>query len=89
MTRTSENPDSTVLGNHDESTRVNEISTNYIDSGESYNRKSTIVDINFSTTIANNLLNDHDPKTMAECEKRSDWPKWKDAIQVELASLNK
>jgi hypothetical protein len=26
---------------------------------------------------------------MAECEKRSDWPKWKDAIQVELASLNK
>jgi hypothetical protein len=26
---------------------------------------------------------------MAECEKHSDWPKWKDAIQVELASLNK
>jgi hypothetical protein len=89
MTRTSENPDSTVLGNHDESTRVNEIFTNYIDSGESYNRKSIIVDINFSTTIANNFLNDHDPKTMAECEKRSNRPKWKDAIQVELASLNK
>ena len=89
MTGTSENPDSIVLGNHDQSTRVNEISTNYIDSGESYNRKSTIVDIYFSTTVANNLLNDHDPKTMAECEKRSDWPKWKDAIQVELASLNK
>jgi hypothetical protein len=89
MTGTSENPDSIVLGNLDQSTRVNEISTNYIDSGESYNRKSTIVDIYFSTTVANNLLNDHDPKTMAECEKRSDWPKWKDAIQVELASLNK
>jgi hypothetical protein len=89
MTGTLENPDSTILGNHNESTRVNEISTNYIDSGESYNRKSIIVDINFSTTIANNLLNDHDPKTMAECEKCSDWPKWKDAIQVELASLNK
>ena len=66
MTGTSKNPDSIVLGNHKQSTRVNEISTNYIDSGESYNLKSTFVDIYFSTTVANNHLNDHDPKTMAK-----------------------
>ena len=68
---------------------MQEISTNYIDSEESFDRKSTIVDTYFSATIANTLLNDHDPRTIVECEKRSDWPKWKDAIQAELASLNK
>jgi hypothetical protein len=26
---------------------------------------------------------------MAECKKRSDWDKWKEAIEVEIASLNK
>jgi len=45
--RTSEDPDSNSLGNIKESQRVNKISTNYIDSGESFNRKTTIIDINF------------------------------------------
>ena len=80
---------STPTGNHEESSRVHEISTNYIDSGESFNHKSTIVDTYFSATIANTLLNDHDPRIIVECEKLSDWPQWKDAIQAELASLNK
>jgi hypothetical protein len=70
------------LGNHEESSRVHEISTNYIDSGESFNRKSTIIDTYFSATIADTLLNDHDPRTIVECEKRSDWPKWKEASTV-------
>jgi hypothetical protein len=26
---------------------------------------------------------------MAECKKRSDWDKWKEAIEVEIDSLNK
>ena len=86
---TSEHPDSHILGNHEESSRVQEISTNYIDSGESFERKSTIFDTYFSATIANTLLNDHDPRTIVECERCSDWPQWKDAIQAELASLNK
>jgi hypothetical protein len=34
---------------------VNEISTNYIDSGESYNRKTTLVDTYFSSKIAKTL----------------------------------
>ena len=86
---TSENPDTIVLGNHELSPRDNEISTNYIDSGESYIRKTTIVDTYFSTKIANNLISDPDPKTMAECKQRSDWNQWKDAIQAEIVSLNK
>jgi hypothetical protein len=86
---TSEHLDSHVLGNHEEPSRVHEISTNYINSGESFNRKSMIVDTYFSATIADTLLNDHDPRTIVECEKRSDWPKWKEAIHAELASLNK
>jgi hypothetical protein len=35
------------------------------------------------------LLNDPDPKTMAECKQRLDWIKWKEAIKAELDSLRK
>ena len=80
--RTSEDPDSNTLGNIEESQRANEISTNYIDSGESFNRKTTIVDINFASKIASDLQPDLEPKTMAECIKRSDWIKWKEAIEA-------
>ena len=86
---TSENPDSSVLGNNEESQGVLEISTNYINSGESFNRKTTIVDNNFSAKIAIDLQPDPEPKTMAECIKRSDWIKWKEAIEAELHSLKK
>jgi hypothetical protein len=82
--RTSKNLDSNTLGNIEESQRVNEIFTNYIDSGESFNRKTIIVDINFSSKIASDLQPNPKPKTMAECVKRSDWIKWKEAIEVEL-----
>jgi hypothetical protein len=49
---TSECPDATILGNDDASERVHEISINYLESRESYDRKTTIVDIYFSTMIA-------------------------------------
>ena len=68
---------------------MKEISINYIDSGESYDRKTTVVDMYFSAAIAEIFLNDPDPKTMAECKKRSDWAQWKEAIQAEIASLTK
>ena len=78
-----------MLGNNEPSQGVQEISINYIDSGESYDRKTTIVDIYFAEIIAEIIQNNPDPKTMAECKKRSDWNKWKEAIQAELASLTK
>jgi hypothetical protein len=75
--RTWENLNSNTLGNIEESQGVNEISTNYIGSEESFNRKTTIVDINFSSKIASDLhlQPDPKPKTMAECIIRSDWIK--------------
>ena len=84
-----ERPNAIVLGNTEPSTRVQEISTNYSESGESFDRKTTIVDIHFAASIAENLHADPDPKTMVECKKHSDWNKWKEAIEAELASLTK
>ena len=88
-TRTSEYLDSIVRGNDKESSRVQEISINYINSGETFDRKTIIIVTYFSEQIGNNLLHDPDPKTMAECRKCSDWAKWEEAIQSEIASLNK
>jgi hypothetical protein len=86
---TSECPDATILGDEDASQRVHKISINYLESGESYDRKTTILDIYFSAMIAEILENDPDPKTMAECNRRSDWNQWKNAIQAEISSLSK
>ena len=77
---TSERPDAIILGNNDTSQGVHEISINCIESGESYDRKSTIVDIYFAEVIAEIIQNDPDPKTMAECKKCSDWAQWKEAV---------
>ena len=52
---TSEHLDSVVLKNSEQSEGVQGIFTNYIDSGESYNRITTIVDAYFTTSIADNL----------------------------------
>jgi hypothetical protein len=35
------------------------------------------------------LLNDPEPKTMAECKQHSDWIKLMEAIEAELDSLRK
>ena len=69
---TSEHLDSIVLGNNEESLGVQEISINYVDSGESFDRKSTTVDIYFAEKIADILITDHDPKSIVECQRRSD-----------------
>jgi hypothetical protein len=68
------------LENDDASERVHEISINYLEFGESYDWKTTIVDIDFFAIIAELIQNDPDPKTMAECKSRSDWNQWKEAI---------
>jgi hypothetical protein len=70
----SEDPDSLVLGNHDEFYGVQKISINYTSSGELLDRTTMVVNSCFSTMVAD-LLNDPDSKTMAECKQRSDWIK--------------
>jgi hypothetical protein len=61
----SEDPNSLVLGNHDEFHEVQEISINYTSFGELFNRTMTVVNSCFSTMVAD-LLNDPDPKNMVE-----------------------
>jgi hypothetical protein len=86
----SERPHSVVLGNHDEWVdHHKEIATNYVELGESYHRKTTIVDTYFASKIADSLDSDPEPKSMTECWKRSDWDKWKATIEAELRSLCK
>jgi hypothetical protein len=51
---------------------IEEISINYTSSREVYDRNTTIANLCFSTAIAENILNNLDPKTMTECKKRSD-----------------
>jgi hypothetical protein len=84
----SENSRIIDLGNVDEPLRVNELAINYIESGKSFDRKATIVDTYFFEKIADILI-DPEPQSMTECKKRSDWGKWKKAIEAEITSLYK
>jgi hypothetical protein len=86
---TSKKPDDPVLGNHETSIEIQEISINCTSSGEVYDRSITIINLCFSTIIAENFLTDSDPKTTTECKRCSDWNKWKEAIDAELNSLKK
>ena len=55
---TSERPDGVILGNNKPSRGVQEISINYLVTGETYDRKTIVVDIYFSESIAENLHKD-------------------------------
>nr|AAT85780.1 zinc knuckle domain containing protein [Oryza sativa Japonica Group] len=86
----SEHSNSVVMGNHDELEEINEeISTNCSDTGELHHRKTTIVDIHFASKIVVIMDPDPEPKSMIECQKRSDWDKWKAAIEAKMRSLYK
>jgi hypothetical protein len=81
-------PDAVVLGNTEPSTGVHEISINFVDFGESFDRKTIIIDI-YASSVADTIQNDLDPKSRVECKKCSDRNKRKEAIEEELAALNK
>ena len=69
-----------------------EISINYVTTGQRWNRNKIDVDDIFAYNVALNIVNDNedlDPKSVEECRQRDDWPKWKDAIKAELNSLSK
>jgi hypothetical protein len=59
------------MGNHDEwEDNHEEIATNYVESGESYKRKTTVVDIYFASKIADSMDPDPEPKSMVERQLR-------------------
>ncbi|GLT86471.1 hypothetical protein SLE2022_046100 [Rubroshorea leprosula] len=69
-----------------------EISINYNSTGIKWNRNDVVINDVFAFAIANDTVNENvdlEPKSIEECQQRSDWPKWKDAIQPELKSLEK
>ena len=50
------------------------------------------IDEIFSYSVASDIMSgddDPEPKSVIDCQSRHDWNKWKDAMQVELNSLNK
>ncbi|PRQ50148.1 putative RNA-directed DNA polymerase [Rosa chinensis] len=54
-------------------------------------RSSIHIDDVFAYTVAQEIIehDDIEPRSVAECQQRADWPKWKEAIQAELDSLTK
>jgi hypothetical protein len=67
-------PDFFILENLDEFYGVQEISINYTSFRELFDCTTTVVNSCFLVMVAD-LLNDPDPKTMAECKQRLDWIK--------------
>ena len=70
----------------------NETSINFITTRKCWDRVETIVDDIFAYNVALEIMEeieDLEPKSVEECRHRSDWPKWRDAIQSELDSLSK
>ena len=63
-----------------------EISINYIMSGTKWNRNDIDVDDIFAYKVALEIMEkdeDLEPTSIYECMQRSDWIKWKEAINVE------
>jgi hypothetical protein len=68
-----------------------EISMNYACMLETLERTSIIIDDVFAYSVAQEIIehDDIEPRSVEECQRRADWPKWKEAIQAELDSLTK
>ena len=88
--------DETQVITHDEeevrTSENNEISMNYVSTRKLWNRNNVVIDNIFAYNVAIEIMQqdeDFEPKSVHECRQRNDWPKWKDAIQAELASLEK
>ena len=57
-----------------------------------WNRNDIIINEIFAFAIASEIMASDGPEvphSVDECRYRSDWPKWKEAIQTELDSLAK
>ena len=69
-----------------------EISINYLMSGTRWNRNDVDINDIFAYQVALDVMDldeDHEPTSILECTQRSDWLKWKEAINVELESFKK
>ena len=66
----------------------NEIFINYCN--DLQDRNEIVINNMFAFSVANEIINcDFEPQSITKYRQRQDWPKWKEAIQAELASLAK
>lgn len=79
--------------NKDQVPKNNEISIHYVHIGEIWDRNKIVINNIFSYKVAFDITKSNDieyvPQTVDECQRRNDWPMWKEAIQAELNSLSK
>ena len=68
-----------------------EISIHYTSVHGPWDRNSIVDDNVFAYACAREFIKDDDiePRSVEECQRRADWPEWKNAIQAELDSLTK
>ena len=68
-----------------------EISIHYTSVHGLWDRNSIVVDDVFAYAYAREFIENDDiePRSVEECQRRAYWPKWKNAIQVELDSPTK
>ena len=68
-----------------------EISIHYTSVHGPWDRNSIVIDDVFAYACAREFIENDDiePRSVEECQRRVYWPKWKNAIQVELDSLTK
>ena len=68
-----------------------EISVNYTSVHGTWERSSIIIDDVLAYSVPREIIetDDIEARSVDECQRRADWPKWKDAIQAELDSLAK
>ncbi|KAJ0567534.1 putative RNA-directed DNA polymerase [Helianthus annuus] len=85
------NPEENEVSEETPVPNENEISINYVQDSTMWNRNKTHVDDIFAYAIATDVINENDyvPKTLEECMHRNDWPRWQEAINAELNSLEK
>jgi len=65
---------------------------NYVSTRKRWNRINVVIDNMFAYNVAVEIMQQDEgfePKFVNECRQKNYWPKWKNAIQAELASLEK
>ncbi|KAJ0897438.1 putative RNA-directed DNA polymerase [Helianthus annuus] len=85
------NPEENEVSEETPVPNENEISISYVQDSTMWNRNKTRVDDIFAYAIATDVINENDyvPKTLEGSIHRNDWPRWQEAINAELNSLEK
>ena len=62
---------------------------NYAYMLETLERTSIIIDDVFAYSVAQEIIEHIEPRSVEKYQRRAYWPKWKEAMPIELESLTK